>query len=359
MQKLFGKKILFIGPQFFGYEQDIANELRRQGAEVDFLPDRPFTSPVMKAVTRFRREWILPLADRYFMDSVEAFGRGYYDLIFAVQGEGLSVKTLSILRTLFPKARLVWYLWDSLRNKKSLVPNISAFDECHTFDAADAKSYGMNFRPLFFSSGFSRDTTQYFKYHLSFIGTAHSDRFSIVSNMIASLPEQTNCYWYLYLQAPWVFWAQKLGNPAYRGASITDFRFDPLSKQEVQSVFFDSLAILDIEHPRQTGLTMRTFETMGAGKKLITTNALVKETDFYNQDNILVIERDSVPHIPDAFLRTPYIPPTDAIYQKYSLKGWLSDVVSHVYRSEMKLSSWPFEDIVQVADQCAPMIPAG
>jgi hypothetical protein len=336
MQKLLGKKILFIGPQFFGYEKDIEKELRRQGAEVDFLPDRPFTSSVMKAVTRFRREWILPLADRFFLDAVEAFGRSHYDLIFAVQGEGLSVKTLTILRTLFPKARLVWYLWDSLRNKKSLVPNLSAFDECHTFDAKDANSYGMNFRPLFFSPGFSRDAAPNFQHHLSFIGTAHSDRFRIVSNMVAALPEQTKCYWYLYLQAPWVFWAHKLGNSVYRGASINSFRFDPLSKQEVQSVFFDSFAILDIEHPRQTGLTMRTFETMGAGKKLVTTNALVKETDFYNPENILVIERDSVPSFPDSFFRTPYVPPTDAIYQKYSLNGWLSEVVSDVYRSETK-----------------------
>ena len=329
--ELLGKTILFIGPPFFGYEKDIASELCNQGANVDFLPDRPFTSPLMKAVTRFRRGWVLPLADKFFLDSVESFGRIHYDLIFAVQGEGLSVKTLSKLRALFPNARLVWYLWDSLRNKKSLVPNLSAFDECHSFDAADAKSYGMNFRPLFFSSGFAREPCESPKYHLSFIGTAHSDRFKIVSNMIATLPEQMNCYWYLYLQAHWLFWAHKLGNSAFRGASIADFRFDPMSKQDVQNVFFDSFAILDIEHPHQTGLTMRTFETIGASKKLITTNAMVTDTDFYNPENILVINRDSVPFIPDKFFSTPYVPFTDAIYQKYSLKGWLRDVISNIY----------------------------
>jgi hypothetical protein len=331
LQELSGKKILFIGPKFFGYEQDIANELRIQGAEVDFLPDRPFTSPVMKAVIRFRRDWIIDFSDRYFLESVEAFGRGHYDLIFVVQGEGLSVKTLSIFRMLFPKARLVWYLWDSLRNKKSLVPNLDVFDDCHTFDAKDANYYGINFRPLFFSSGFSREATSDYKYHLSFIGTAHSDRFRIVSNMIAAIPEQTICYWYLYLQAPWVFWAHKISNPAYRGASITKFCFDPMPKQHVQNVFFDSLAILDIEHPRQTGLTMRTFEALGANKKLVTTNSLIKDCDFYNPQNILVIDRDYIPRIPDDFFQSPYIPLTDLIYNKYSLKAWLRDVVANLY----------------------------
>ena len=331
MQKLLGKQILLVGPRFFGYEQDIANELRRQGAVVDFLPDRPFESPFMKAVTRYRRKWILPMADRYFLSSVESFGRTNYDLIFVIQGETVSINTITALRATYPKAQLVWYLWDSLRNKKSLIPNISLFDDCYTFDETDSKSYGMTFRPLFFSPGFSQPATKHFKYHLSFIGTAHSDRFRIISDVIGAMPEKAKGYWYLYLQARWVFWAQKLGNPAYRNANIAKFSFDPLSKQEVQTVFFDSLAILDIEHPRQTGLTMRSFETMGAGKKLITTNALVKNTDFYNPENIMVIERNRPIILNADFFSTPYQQPAPELYRKYSLEGWLKDVISATY----------------------------
>lgn len=338
MHDLRGKQVLFIAPEFFGYEKEIADEMRRQGAEVDFLPDRPFTSPLMKAVTRLRREWVLPLTDRFFLNSVEAFRRSRYDLIFVVVGEGLSVRALSELRASFPGAAFVLYMWDAMRNRRLLERNLPFFDTCHTFDANDAKTFGMKFRPLFFSPGFARSATPDFQYHLSFVGTAHSDRYKIVSNVTAALPKQTNCYWYLYLQAPWVLWAHKLGNPAFRGVSMKSFRFDPLPKAAVQRVFFNSLAVLDIEHPRQTGLTMRTFETMGASKKLITTNALVKESDFFNPENILVIDRGSVPKIPSSFLRSPYVPPVDAIYQKYSLAGWLNDVVPYSDRAETDLS---------------------
>lgn len=327
MYDLCGKQVLFVGPQTFGYETEIANEMRRQGAEVDFLPDRLFASPLMKAAMRVRRDWVLPFADRFVLKSVEAFGRSSYDLVFVVGGEGLSVRTLPMLRASFPAATFVLYLWDALRNKRLLDRNLPFFDQCITFDADDAKTYGMKFRPLFFSPGFACSPGTDFRHHLSFIGTAHSDRFKIVSNMIAALPEQTSFHRYLYLQAPWMFWAHKLGNPAYRGASIKNFHFDPLPRAEVQTVFFNSLAILDIEHPGQTGLTMRTFETMGANKKLITTNALVKETDFFNPENILVIDRLNVPNIPDSFLRTPYVPLPDATYKKYSLTGWLGDVL--------------------------------
>lgn len=327
MYDLLGKKVLFVGPRTFGYETEIANEMRRQGAEVDFLPDRPFITPLMKAVMRVRREWVLPLADRFVLNSVEAFGRSSYDLVFVIGGEGLSTRTLPMLRACFPAASFVLYLWDALRNKRLLDRNLPFFDHCITFDANDAKTFGMKFRPLFFSPGFARKPSTDFLHHLSFIGTAHSDRFKIVSNLLAALPAQTNFYRYLYLQAPWMFWLHKLGNSAYRHAAIKDFHFDPLTKVKVQAVFFNSLAILDIEHPSQTGLTMRTFEAMGANKKLITTNALMRESDFFNPENILVMDRRHVPTIPRSFLSTPYAPVADETYQKYSLAGWLNDVL--------------------------------
>jgi hypothetical protein len=329
VNKLRGKQVLFIAPQFFGYEKEIADEMRRQGASVDFLPDRPFASPLMKAVTRLRSEWMLPLADRFFINSIEGFGRTRYDLIFVVVGEALSARVLRGLRKSFPEAFLVLYMWDAIRTKKAAQANLSFFDSVHTFDPIDAKTFDMKFRPLFFSPGFARLDSIEIKpiYQLSFVGTAHSDRYAIVSNLAAALPARTNFYRYLYLQAPWVFWAHKLGNPAYRNASKSSFRFDSLAKSEVQDIFLNSLAILDIEHPGQTGLTMRTFETIGAGKKLITTNALVKDSDFYKPENILVIDRNRAPDIPDSFLDTAYEPLADSIYQKYSLDGWLSDII--------------------------------
>jgi hypothetical protein len=49
--------------------------------------------------------------------------------------------------------------------------------------------------------------------------------------------------------------------------------------------------VLDIQHPRQTGLTMRTLEALGAGKKLVTTNVQVKEYDFYDERQVRVVDR--------------------------------------------------------------------
>jgi hypothetical protein len=72
---LTGRRVLLMAPRFFGYEIEIADELRRRGALVDALPDRPFDSPIMAAVTRFKRSWTIQSADRLYQRMLKDFDR--------------------------------------------------------------------------------------------------------------------------------------------------------------------------------------------------------------------------------------------------------------------------------------------
>jgi hypothetical protein len=321
-----GKRILFMAPRFFGYEQDIMDHLRAQGAQVDWLPDRPFDTPLMTAVTRFGNRAIIPAANRLYREMLHDFGAGFYDIIFIVNGQTLSREIMIQLRGDYPKARFVLYMWDSLGNRSGIVDKLDLFDELSSFDPHAADLYGMRLRHLFFGSGFELGPAEHFEFDLSFVGTAHTDRFSIVSKINAGLGSDYNSFWYLYLQAPWVYHAYRLTNPGFKNAKLSQFRFKPLEKSDVQSIFKSSKAILDIEHPRQTGLTMRTLETFGASKKLVTTNRSVKNADFYDPSNICVIDRTN-PIVPRAFLEEPYHSPPKSMYDKYSLAGWVDEIL--------------------------------
>jgi hypothetical protein len=142
------------------------------------------------------------------------------------------------------------------------------------------------------------------------------------------------CYWYLYLQAHWVFYVYRVINPAFRNATISSFRFNPLSRADVQQIFFKTRAILDIEHPLQTGLTIRTLEALGASRKLITTNNRVKDYDFFCKDNVYVVNRRQAT-VPEWFLETPYQLLDPLIYDKYSLKGWLDEILGGGARNDL------------------------
>ena len=321
------RQALLIAPRYFGYEQDIADELHRQGAQVDLLPDRPFESPFLKAATRFRPELTRSAADRFFAKRLEQLARREYQTILVVQGESISACTLSALRIAYPRARMVFYTWDSLENKPFARANLRHYDQCLSFDPVDARRHGMRARPLFFSRGFERPMPGHFEYDISFVGTIHSDRYRVVRRVADTLLPAARAHWYLYMQAPWMYSARKLLTRTVAGSRRDDFRFQSLSKSAVQQIFFDSKAVLDVEHPKQTGLTMRTIETVGSGTKLVTTNAAVREYDFYNANNICVVDRTD-PRIDPSFLETPYSAVPTHIYQRYRLSQWVKDTCS-------------------------------
>ena len=327
MKTLNGKRVLFIAPKFFGYELEIQQEIERRGAIVDFLPDRPFDDPLKTAITRFSPQLIQPFINRLYHKQLNLFGSSNYDIILTINGQTITPQFLSMLKMSFPQAKFVLYMWDSMNNRPRIAKNLHFYDDVYCFDPESAKNFGMKIRPTFFTPGFQSPIKLSYDYQLSFIGTMHSDRYEIINKIRAKVPKNIKSYWHLYLQAPWVFKAYKVMKPAMRNAPIENFKFKPLEKLKVQQIFSNSKAIIDIEHPKQHGLTMRAFEAMGSNKKLITTNHNIKTYDFFREENICVVDRKD-PNISLDFLETQYFPTSAELYYKYSLAGWLDEVLS-------------------------------
>jgi hypothetical protein len=70
---------------------------------------------------------------------------------------------------------------------------------------------------------------------------------------------------------------------------------------------------------------MRTIEALGSRRKMVTTNATLRDYDFYNPINIRIIDR-KMPSLDQEFLRTPYQAVPEEIRRKYSLANWVRDV---------------------------------
>ncbi len=131
----------------------------------------------------------------------------------------------------------------------------------------------------------------------------------------------------MFFQSKKLFYIQKTANKAFRMAKMSNFEFNSLSKEELIQRIERSRVVLDIQHPSQKGLTMRTIEMIGAGKKIITTNKEIKEYDFYDPNNIYYLDRDTI-ELDKSFFETPYQMLDKEIYHKYSVDGWLQDVFS-------------------------------
>lgn len=85
----------------------------------------------------------------------------------------------------------------------------------------------------------------------------------------------------------------------------------------------DAEILIDLVRQNQTGLSFRIFEAMALNKKIITNNQTIKQYDFYNEHNILVINNENLT-IPDSFLNSKYQPLPEDLYKKYTLENWVA-----------------------------------
>ena len=328
---LSNKKILFFSPSFFQYENLIANQMRKMGAEVDMYDTRSVNNSFCRALLKINPNIFYFKTKRYYEGILEANKDKDYDYILIVKCDMTPASILLRFKNIFPHAKLCLYLWDSITNIPGISRKFKYFDSIYSFDLKDCEKYPeLKFRSLFFDDQFRNrvDDFSAYQYDLSFLGTIHSDRYAII-RQIQTIAEKNgySCFWFLYLQSKFVYYFYKLTKKEFKKVSASTFSFKKMSSAEIAKLENESRVILDMQHPKQTGLTMRTIEMIGMNKKLITTNATIKQYDFFNPNNIMVIDRKKV-EMPVEFFNVPYSPIKEEIYEKYSLRQWIVDVLS-------------------------------
>lgn len=321
------KRILMFCPCFFGYDKKIADALRGMGHEVDLYNERVSDNVIAKTCIRYNVKLFHPVLDRYVSRIIAENAGKQYDFIFVVKGEGLTRNGLSMLRNAYPQAKRILYMWDSLDNVCDGAGKLNLYDKVLTFDPQDAKNYGLHFRPLFYHKDFSgAQNITAFDYDIAFIGTAHSSRPRIVKALTAQCNKaDRKFYSYLFTPHYLVYLYNKVLNREYKNIKWSDMRTQPLPAKTVREIYDATRCVLDVEHGKQRGLTMRTIEMLGMGKKVITTNALIAQYDFYNPQNFYIIDRAD-PVLDVSFLDTPYVPLDGEIQEKYSLNAFLKEI---------------------------------
>ncbi len=318
------RKILFFSQYFFGYEEKIAKKMKELGADVFLYDEMSVNTPFERALLKISPNLFKNKTEKYYDKILEKERNNQFDYVVFIDCEMPTPNVLKKYKSCFKEARFCLHMWDSIDNLKGVEGKFKFFDHITSFDRKDAAVHKLGFRPLFFcdeyrATGEKRD----YKYELSFIGTIHSDRYSIIQELKKSTK---SIYLYLYLQSKFIYYFYKLTKKTFRNTRRTDFMYDKIDSTTIAEVVNESSAILDIQHPRQTGLTMRTLEMLGMKKKIVTTNTDIKNYDFYNPNNICVIDRKK-PVVPNEFYNREYENLNDDIYEYYSLGHWIVDIL--------------------------------
>ena len=284
--------ILLVMPLSYGYYKTIAETIKSKGDTVCFIPD--FDESTSKRVYR-KFFSINAWQNKYFRKQWERIGNQRFDLVVVVRGYGYDYDTILMLKNSNPEAEFVMYQWDPLSVSRFDERALKLFDWVFSFDKKDCGIYGMEYFPLFFKKqDFGGDVDV--QYDFSFVGSGHTQRLYVLGKLISILQQKGYSYFIKVYINKWAYYLGVLKNlPGYREFPKENLSFKPVPKELANLVVGQSKVVIDVHHPKQTGLSIRVMEVLGASKKVITTNKTILSDPFYSPKVIGIIENCTLP----------------------------------------------------------------
>lgn len=326
MVELKGKRILLFSP--YGctkhYGVAIKGELEKRGAVVDEYDERPSEKAIMKIIIRLFKKKVPQIFNQYIQRVISENVDKDYDFILICRGEAFTPVSISSLRSAFPRAKIILYLWDVMHDC-AMDDVLSSCDKAMSFDPEDARKHNIGFRPTFYVDDYlTVENRTDFQYDLEFICTLYHPRHTMVKKLRKEFETQgLKFYTYLYVPGLMRYIQESIFHfPFYK---YRDINLSPISIPDTVKILNMTRCILDVNPPYQVSLSTRAHESIAARRKYITTNKHIVDYEYYNPNNILVVDIDN-PVIPESFIESPFEPVDDKILYKYSVAGLVDDL---------------------------------
>lgn len=206
------------------------------------------------------------------------------------------------------KARVIIWYWNPVDKS---VPVASFYDkkcEIWTFDELDAHKYGIKL-----------NTQYYFK-------NIEKKEDEIINDILFVGGDKGRLQYLLNLQKEFELCNLITDFHIVKTAIKLNSNYDYKARikySEVLKKINSCKAILDIVSVNQTGLTLRPLEALFHNKKLITNDKSILNRDFYNPNNIFILDHDKKSEISD-FLDRPFIEIEKKTIDNYDFENWLS-----------------------------------
>lgn len=293
-------------PKTFRYP----NLFSRVGVKFRQIVMRDKTAKKRLAASLYEKEMFRQLQDA-----------GGADYALFIRGDIYAVEFLRKIRS-HVRGLMVNYQWDGMNRFPAIWSCLDEFDRNYVFDPHDLNYPDTVFYP---ASNFYFDhlaCPAEIPHDFYFVGGHVSQRADWVSGF-AEHAEKSG--WNTDFNIAWYQKDFHRARSVYPSANINLMQ-DSWDFQTYLDRMLQARILVDFRNPIHNGLSFRTFEALGYGKKLITTNPNVAHYDFYHPDNILILEDDHFGSI-DAFLKRPYQDQPWEIKQKYSFGNWIRYVL--------------------------------
>lgn len=280
------KDILFVCFNVYNYNIEIKNKLIELGGRVDMFEQVKY-SLLYTVLLRLRlgKKYKQYLANRI----IAVASKKKYDFVFVLeihQTESFYKR----LREVQSEARFILYYWDSIK-VFDYRPFLKYFDQAYSFDIDDVKdNKDISYLPLFFTDTYAslrEKTINEFKYDFLQVATFSMEKYTNMNSFIKDYSVEPSRLL--------VYYRTTLGKYFELLFKKFDMKWIGVKKktqEEIVALYAQSKCIIDFDKKQQSGLSMRTIESLGAGKKLITSNSRLKNEPIYDPNNIFIIGVD-------------------------------------------------------------------
>jgi hypothetical protein len=314
-----GTRVLLITPQFYGAEKEIKSVLEILEYEVIWLENKemPFDYHGTKSKFKFLRRlyfFIFSPSVRYLRSELKNIKNFKFDILFTINAHCICPFLFRKLKKANPRFYSILYLWDSFEmyNWKN---ELRLFNKVYSFDPEDSKNFNLTYKPNFcispdkiFSNAYT--STNEPIYDLFFVGKFSPVRLRILDKLeVLSETQAVRLFIKLYpgykifLHNRTIYnffrrfnfrniWFQNytINYEAVEGILKRKYLLsDPISYPETQSKLSNSNVILDLPYEFQKGHSHSVIYALANGRKLITTNINITNENFYNPDQIHIL----------------------------------------------------------------------
>jgi len=295
-------KICVISFDFWGYDAHIVETLKEKGIEANHIKigavsyenfgerlTNLFSKVFLGKNLKYQKR------QKFVIEQLDKLG--YQDQILVLNADTFDHSTLEYMKKC--TNRFITFLYDNL-DRFPVQDKLHFFDKIYSFDDKDIEKHGFerltNYNYLPFLSQENQNPSEDALYITSY-DKKRIKQLDILSQKFEELRLKFDLY--------------VIGKKSWRNQLMK-----PFSKNKI---------VFTRKRINQYGLSFRVFEAMALEKKIITDNEKIKNYDFYNPNNILVLNKD-FSNITKEFFETPYQSLPEGIYKKYTLEKWVERV---------------------------------
>ncbi|AEH00076.1 hypothetical protein [Lacinutrix sp. 5H-3-7-4] len=311
-------KITLISFDYWNYDQHIVKALQKKGIEATHIDISKFKYKYRSVFEKLKNFVLKTFFNKnikkikrleYITNTLESLGK--QDAILVIRPDLIPLAVHTKIKTF--TNQYIAYIYDScVRFPVDHLLN-GVFDSIYSFDLKDVEKYGFKHITNFIYLEKQPIKTEY-KYD-AFIVLSPDERLT----QLNSIAQQFDA---LNISYKFVTVSSRKPVGLYKNIEHTSTE---IKADELKEHLDNSRIILDLVRDGHNGLSFRIFEALAYQKKIITTNASVKNYAFYNPNNIMVIDSKN-PKIDASFFNTPYQVLPEDIYHEFTVDNFTDTV---------------------------------